>query len=409
MKKLLVILALLAFAATSFAVELKLSGDFYVRGSYISIDTDETNGVDEKYSYYDQDMNLWAKLVVDENTWVTTRFAIHDENWKDDSEDEADDDFTAERVWMTHKFSTGTTLDAGLMTGAGWGTAFGNDTGGKYRIKFTQALPYGSLVAFVQKNTEKGAELKYKDAEKDDSDTYGLGANIKAGDFKIMPLVTYMNNSAKYLDNGTDAQKTWRADVAFTGKVGMVGFEGEFSYVTMNDDDNSSLDFDVYGVYLNGYAMVDKVKVGAIVAYGSYDKDAKKGYDFEDDFDSTLVLGDWLQLGDDYAYGYGTKGESDLVGMTLLQLYAKTNVTDKLSVNASLSYVFSNQEDNEYEDVKAYEVDLGASYAITKNLTYSLAFGYAQVKDIIENNGLTDEDKFDLKAIRAYHKIALTF
>ncbi|KAA0258330.1 hypothetical protein FHQ18_04000 [Deferribacter autotrophicus] len=408
MKKFLVFLALLAFAATSFAVELKLSGNFYVRGSYIKngSDLDGDKKVDlqtsnaPSFSYFDQDMNLWAKLVVDEDTWVTTRFAIHDEDWKNANENDTDDNIAAERAWLTHKFATGTKLDAGLMSGGGWGTAFGNDVGGKYRVKITQALPYGSLVAWVQKNAEKGKELQYKDAEKDDSDSYAIGLTFKAGDITIKPLVVYTVDSAgtnnAYVDNSTDGKKTTSFDIAAMGKFGVIGFEAEFDYDNVEFDKNYGTDYDVYGIYVNAYTMIDKVKVGGIFAYGSYDKDAQKGYDFDDDFDLTLVLSDWV--------GFG--GGDGLTGMTAYQVYAKAPVMDKLTANASLTYVTSNQEGNStttnyLEDATAYEVDLGAAYTIKKGLVYSVAFGYAK----IDLDGQSDPDP----VIRAYHKISLSF
>ena len=228
--------------------------------------------------------------------------------------------------------------------------------------------------------------------------------------------------------------------LAFNGDLGAVSFESEFNYKmwTAESEDTSDLDEDweTFGIYLNFYKALDAFTPGIVIAYGSYDDtlykkanselaaveadgaaaaaalaggdvptalalqasarlharnailagtlaDTYQSFDFEDDFDSTIILGD------EFCWG---GGGDDLMGMTLIKLYAddiKTGIKP-LTLFGYAAYVMSNQDDTDYEDATAWEVAFGSNYAITSNLNYSVYGAYADMDYDVD--GIDDPD-----------------
>jgi len=226
--------------------------------------------------------------------------------------------------------------------------------------------------------------------------------------------------------------------LAFDGELGPVSFESEFNYNDYKlEAGDGAIDEDWYtwGAYLNVWKALDSMTVGATFAYGSFGKSQYKdftgiiaaaqddidinipgaiaaglmtpeegaaaitklkgaqalakgirdstAFDFEDDFNSTVILGD--------EYCWGGNGD-DLQGMTLLKLYVndiKTGI-DPLTLYTYAAYVMSNQKDNAYEDATAWELSLGAAYKITDNLTYSVYGAYADIN--YDVTGIDDPD-----------------
>ncbi len=219
----------------------------------------------------------------------------------------------------------------------------------------------------------------------------------------------------------SDGLKVMVAYCGFRGEVAGLGFEAEVDYKDHKCDweDAATVpighpkapdDFALYGFYLNAWKQLDMAKVGAILAYGSYDADAMWGagqaFDFEDDFDSTIILGD--------DYCLGGSGD-DLQGMSLIKLYANIAATDKITVSPSAAYIISNHEKSTkygdttetLEEATAYEFDLEGSYKITDNLSYTIGGAYAKV-DLakVATSGVIDDPD---EAYLLFHKLNFNF
>ncbi len=417
MKKLLVImLGLMLAAGSAYALETEISGDFSVRGQGLG-EVDLNDAADVDFYTIDQDLNILTKISVDDNTFVSFRTAIHDETWQDTSDNwttgNRDADISVERSWMGHTFAnTDTKLEVGLMTGNAWGTAFGDAATGVYKIQAQQKLDFGMLVAYIQKEAEVGGSDEAEDSEDDDGDTYAVGLVMPINNITISPIIGYSNRSDLLRDTDNDGVQVFSIDVAVTGTFNNIGFEAEVDYESYSLDTGATPpqgdvlpgatdDFALWGAYLNVWAQLNQTKLGGLIAYGSWDDDSDVmvGYDFDDDFDKTLVLGDQIGFGDDSA-----ASQDGMTGMTLLQIYVDHAFNEKLSAGGSISYVLSNQEDDpRYEDATAWEIDVNGAYKITDNLTYSVAAGYASVD--FDVTGLSDPDP----AWRAFHKLSLTF
>lgn len=427
MKKLLVVLMTLAFAASAFAVDVKLSGNFEVVGNKLkgyNLQTSD-NAANGQNDYWEQDMNLTSVFVVDSATSITLKAAIHDKTW-DNTTGTGDDDITIERAYLTHKFNDMFTLTAGDQDFYAWGTSFADDKSGGEGVKLHVKIPTGKVVLAALKIAENGSNT-VKDNEKDDADVYKVGYVGKFGPVSIMPAYTMKNISSSNTDKGSSGDKWNNIELAATGDFGMFGFEAEYVSHNVSKDATAvnsidDKDYSVYGLYANVFAKIDKIKVGGLYATGSVDEvsnaGTKKyyGFDFDDDFDSLVVLEDGVEFGSGAgttASGTGSSAEHGLVGMNVYQLYVDAALTDKISAFASYSLVTSNfksgQMSGSYylDDMTATELDASVAYALSDAVTYTAGFGMAKVKDV---KTTVNGNKQDLETIsKLYHKIAVKF
>ena len=453
MKKLFITVLLVLFATSVYAeVNFPLNGSFHGRGQYWSHEATSSTGFGAPipngtasdtvtFGVYDGDLNLYPKIKMGSTT-LTMKLAIKDETWDKPEGDrtveydsatglvekvyDQDDNIKVERLYLTHYFSNGVILDVGLMDGGAWGTTFGETVSQKYRVKVMHTkTPIGMVGVVLEKNTEQNGYTAggnyIKDSEKDDDDSYGLFMVTKAGDIFIKPLLFYVHNSSNVpgipalgLDYDDDGVNVLYFALELSGDLGNgLGFESELGWKQYDVEDLQALaplnpacanakDADVYGAYLNVWKNLDAAKVGTILTYGSWDDKAGAtgagmGWDYGDDFESNLILGDWV--------AWGSSSGNDLEAATMIKLYAADikSPVDKLTFHGSVSYIMSNQKDNVYEDATAWEIDLGGTYAITDNLAYRFQGGYADIS--YDVNGYSDPDPIMLLE----HRVQFTF
>lgn len=390
---------------------------------------------DNSFGFYEQDINLFPKISVGNTSlnfkiaitdvyWGASGAEGSEGVTQTDSFGGDDDGIQIERAFLTHKFDNGLMLDVGLMDGTAWGTTFADDTQAQWRVKLMGMTKVGMLGAVLEKNIEDGAFGLDQDAdwsEGEDRDSYGLFAISKVGDVYIKPLLWYVDANDAFPGSG-EGMTIFNPVLAFDGELAGLSFEAEFNY-KMYSFESSVIDEDweTLGIYLNFWKALDSMTPGIVLAYGSQDNSmAKKvnegktvlqtllagaelgdptaqarleafggeeaaegvldlydkinyltSFDFEDDFNSTVILGD--------EYGWG--GGDDLRGMTMVKLYVddiKTGM-DPLTISTYAAYVMSNEDDTDFEDATAWEIGLGAAYKITDNLVYSVYGAYADI------------------------------
>ena len=439
MKKVFLAFLLVLFATAAYAeVKFDMSGDFWGRGSYWWNQDylAQAAGADKvKYGFYDGALLLYPKITMD-NTSINMKIAMREQNWGAVNSNIADhatavggndyttstnnneDNISIERCYLTHKFNENSTLEVGLMDGQVWATSFFDYLVPRYRVLYTQMTPVGLIAGFVEKDAEIGNQF-VKNSNKDDHNVYGLAGITKAGSVYIKPLLYYVDNSALVLDQGTGGGKLFSPQLGLNGDLGVVSFEAELDYADYKFKDVSPYEKDapVWGAYVNFWKALDIGKPGIKLAYGSWNKNTGPlgkagggyGFDFLNDFKSNLILGGQgpnktyapgVTLGSTagfvhvsgkyFASASGTstfetiQESQDLLGFTLIKPYID-NVTTPikdLTCSASFGYMISNQKDTEWDGTKAYELDLGVAYKITKNLVYSIDAGYAKIKDV---------------------------
>lgn len=425
MKKALFILAVMLLCATTSFAEAKFSmtGNYWAEGKYW-FNYNAGPGTDADYSdssfgFYEQDINLFPKITVD-NTSLNFKVAITDTSWGSydgsekinqtvDDPNSDDNNMEIERAFLTHKFNDMFTLDVGLMDGTQWGTTFADDKQAQWRVKGTAVTKAGVFGAVLEKNKDHGKDTLDASGERGDIDSYGLYWVGKLGNVYLKQLLWYVDG----MDNDT-GYTVFNPVLALNGDMGAFSFEAELNYKlydTKVEAVNYDESFNTFGVYLNLWKALGNMTPGFIVAYGSVDKDAYNAaadlgtlagtlnnaalaasaakfaylsaFDFEDDFDSSIILGD--------EYCWGGAGD-DLQGMTLVKLYVndiKTGIKP-LTMFGYFNYVMSNQKDTAYEDATAWEACLGTNYAITSNLNYSVYGAFADISYDVA--GIDDPD-----------------
>lgn len=428
MKKLMIVLGVLLFAAGSAVAgaNVELWGNMEVEGNYYDNYYLAPNNT-ITWSDYEMEIELWLKLLASENTFVTTRFNMLDDIWAQGQGREVDidldrsgndDNIAVERGFLTHIFSNGTKLEAGLMDSDTWGTRFGDNLAGNYRIQATHETAAGTLIGFVQKDRENGSDQTFNnESEDDDSDQIGVGLKTTLGAINFMPQIVYAVDSNLVQDDDNDGRKTTTFTVAVSGGKDNLGFEGEFTYqnvdysgytvgLTPVDDAN------LFGVYANVWANMDANKIGLIFAYANYDDEAGQGFDMGDDFDVTILLDEavpYLFANAPFNVNLNPTFYGGLSGLTLAQVYANVAINNRITVMPSLTYFASSDDltvglNGPDVDANAYELNVGADYKITDMLTYSAAVAFAKIDAEV---GGADID--DIDALRFLHKLSLDF
>lgn len=441
MRKLLVVLMVVAFAATAFAVDVKLSGNFEVKGIYLENRDFSKNKSKSDYgteNWWEQDGAITAKIGVAKGTSFTVRGDFRDGTWGTEEmqakrpgkmANQAGTDesgFTVQRAFLEHDFGK-VQLAAGLMATGGWGTAFRNNVEGNYRIKLMVPVADGVLTFQTTKAYEGsngGNAHQYRDSGKDDSTQYGVDFIGKFDAFTYGVNVIYKNDSrvndgiaasSEFVVNPAatkgDSDAIDQFDLSFLlkGDFGQFGFESEFAYVNTNTDVKNAKDWNAFGAYINGFGTFDKATVGLAFVYTSVDKKTGKTLDYGDDFDVTFIV--------DEIEPFGDNGYDDLAGFTTFKPYVDFAVTEDLTVGASFAYAFSNFKKSTVRDGKAidlvtnktrlYEFDAYVSYQINSALNYTVKAAYLQADKLSADNGAT---KYNADPIYyASHTLSLAF
>lgn len=356
-----------------------------------------------------------------------------------------DDDMQIERAFLTHKFDNGLMLDVGLMDGTAWGTTFADDTQAQWRVKLMGMTSVGMVGAVLEKNIEQGAFGIDEGEDRDSYGLFAI-TKVGDIYIKPLLWYVDANDAFPGSGEGmTIFNPVLAFDGELAGLSFEAEFNYKM-YTFESDTLDVDEDWETLGIYLNFWKALDSMTPGIVLAYGSQDNSmAKKiaeaeterqgdvadlealvagfeaedpgamelvgsmggieaveatlagaqgleglygtinyltSFDFEDDFNSTVILGD--------EYGWG--GGDDLRGMTLIKLYVNDIKTgmDPLTLSAYAAYVMSNEDDTAFEDATAWELGLGAAYKITNNLVYSVYGAYADIS--YDVTGIDDPD-----------------
>jgi hypothetical protein len=382
MKKFLIaMLAVLFVAGAAYAAApaMDFSGMINTRGTYVSNET----GFDPDpgdYMYYDMEFDADLKINPTDKTSIFLNFEIHDEAFLaspgDSNAKTGDDNIVFKRAFGTYKFNDAWSTQFGLMTGTAFGTAFADSGNGAYRVRVDGMTDFGKVGVILQKLNEQGSQFATGDydAEADDSDAYFAYWVGKFGDMTPMVLLGYAPlgtlGANNFDEEAADATRMF-VTLAVMGSAGAIGYEAEFMYDDYTYASAAPLeDYSVMGAYANVWMNMDAMKVGAFLAYGSWDEDAEKGFYFGDDFYPGLGVGE-------YQF-FGTNTNFTWSGVTLVNVYLDYAFSDDLSTNANFSYWMSNETDTDYEDSTGMELTVSGAYSLAENVTYDLGLAYGQ-------------------------------
>lgn len=425
MKKLLVLILAMLFVGVGIASAsstLKMSGDYYVKGTYY--DNRAGTAIADpvaSYGQYDHEMTLDMVFAMTPYTKVAAKLELRDEIWgvattEDGGWSEGNTGLNpqgniyVEELYGQHTFMNHHTLIVGLVKTSTWASDFDNNKTEAYRVNYVFKTPLGPAFIYTEKyqtDSPLRGETLGIDA---DSDAYVTALYTKIGSVNVLPLFAYIDaeGSVPGLAGSALDFTILKFDLGFNGTINNIGFEAELIYTDYSYDTETpgfatvNGDYGMWGAYLNAWTQMDALKIGAFVAYGSYEEDVNKGFSFGSEFDGgsdSLMPGRAMLLGDEVAFV-----TANISSATMLAIYGTYNITEKASLSLFGAYVDSNVDltGNMWDGATAYEVNVIGEYKITPLLKYAAGAALAQVE---YGSGVTDPKK----AIEISHKLSFTF
>ena len=194
MKRFLLVVMILASAASLYAAELKVSGDANVRGLWDGVVPDK--GDKTSCNYFDYDVNINAALVANENATVNVKLTYDktvDGSGKVDmgSASAADAGLAVERAYINYKFFPFLQVNTGLMGGGQWASTFGDKEINVMRVQGIGALSEDMIFILTYEKQAEGGKQLVKDTEKEDTTACMASAKLKFGPVTVLPLFVY--------------------------------------------------------------------------------------------------------------------------------------------------------------------------------------------------------------------------
>jgi len=428
----------MAFSASAFAVDVKVSGSYYAAGVYLDksyLDEERTADEGQSTAFFFQRLRVGAELVVAPGLSLVTRFDAMERVWGGTRSNSATTtlqtnsagtQFENENIAWDYAFvkydSPIGQFRVGAMNGGTYGTVFSDGEEPRYRIKYyTPQYGIFSMTATLEKITDDSYTIVNTTGSVDaDSTNYTLTFDFKGKNWVGGMLYNYgVDNTKRPSDNYKIRKHTF--DPYFMGTFGPVKVQAEAKYdVGEWDYENATADKDInsFGAWIDAVATFGPVYVGGTFAYASGDQDDNDN-DVRDtvnggmDWSPTLIM--WNEDRARWVGSINTKAgtaatidgfNSTFGNAFLYQLRVGVKPVEKLDVCFSASYAQRDKTPDYYDDELGWEFDLTGTYKITNNLSYMLGAGYLITGDYFKGANEASEVENNYMII---NKLALTF
>jgi len=404
MKKLLTVFCALAlvaaFAMPAAAVDVKVSGEYFITGNYEDNPTmqsdNQTDSASSQWSH--QRFRPQIDFKVQEGLKLTVRMDIMEKYWGQSNEVNATNNPTGidndnetniefDRVFITANVGPGV-LYAG-ESDVDYGMKLNNFYGSGPRVKY--AVPFGGFVGEIIWTHKTEGDVG-TDVSAEDKDEYAIGLQykLKKGFVGFYNIYTY--------DQTTATATTWTNafEPYFSLKFGDVTLQGEFSYSW------GETDYDAAGTYdpdLGGFAMwlgadwkSGDLGVGGQFYYLEGDDSATADNEGSvarmglSPLGSLMMFNYWTNKyhGVNYSgalatnsWGYGANNN-----IMAAEVHVSYKVLPKLTLQAQYTYADTlEQVSGHMSEEYGSELDLTATYKIYDNLQYMVGFGYLWAGD----------------------------
>ena len=327
-------------------------------------------------------------------------------------------------LWMDYMSPIGK-WQFGRVLGGGWGTKFLDTTGNRDRIKwYPNFMPENfSMLLLYQKGAEKDAF----DGSTDEADVASYYAGITWKGFGQTDLAVWHN---RFDDDYSALGSYSNTEIWYAGNymLGPVKLVGEINYGFGDDGGTAgalstpSADIDSWGIMADASMQFDAFTIGGLFFWltGDVDPDGdNKGYigrnGVGNDWNPfAIATGDYMGLLNGDKNGYlgavsavigipqdevtdpdvYSAGNGMNPGAMALAAYAGFQFNEKLSFNAAAGYIWADETWEGIDDAMGFEVDLGLSYKLLDNLTYSATFGYMVPGDMFDDIASSINDAF---------------
>jgi hypothetical protein len=402
----------MAFSVSAFAVDVKVSGEYYVAGLYLDKVSLQNTPATYDTAFFIQRMRIGTDFIVADSLKLVTRFDAMEREWGMRGGDDADPNTGAgstsikprtqeniefDLVYVDYTSPIGL-FQVGYLEDYTWGTIWGNRATGPTAGQIKYFLPIGpvTMVFAYAKEADNSLSAKQKTvfAEDLDYDSYRVGPIFKfktdaaAGEAGILFIFNNIRN------HRADTVNPYRQDgyvfqPYFKTNIGPLFLQGELNYYTGKRYSETTLaqdqDIDALSFWLDGDAKFGIVGVGGSLAFvqgdnNSTDNKINNALTGGRDWDPCLimfnntVLNSWAGA----ITGYNsTSVNGEMSNAWFFQ--GRFNVTpdseSKFTAGMSVSYAFADKDLGSGTD-RGLEVDVTGTYKITNNLSYMLGVGY---------------------------------
>jgi hypothetical protein len=440
----------MAFSVSAFAVDVKVSGEYYVAGLYLNKtnvnDTDTYRTVKEKRidilsnlstAFFYQRLRVGTDFVVSPCLKLVTRFDALERIWGGTRNTEAEpptsaidsagsrsenENIAIDWAYVNYVSPIGT-FDVGIMNYGSTGTIFGNSSYPAGRIKYSYSMDPFTIGVDYSKIGDNSysvvnSSATWTDADKD---VYGIEGTYKWKDGKAGMKINYY----RYADQrvASNYLKTYFQFTPYAiAKIGPVALQAELNYATGKSkkyDSPSPSDVRLENIsgWIDATATFAPVYVGATIAYVSGEDpntaDVNEGGTLTggNDWNPCLIMFNYYDVanwvGPVYSYD-----SSLLTGPMTNAWFGQGRIgvkpTPQLDAMLSLSYAQADKKPSGYANgTYGWEVDLTGTYKITSNLSYMLGIGYLFTGDYFkghDHSGYKVNDDFTVM-----NKLTLTF
>jgi len=442
---------LLAFSTSAFAVDVKVSGEFYVGGLYlnkVNVNDKDYTSKDVTYfsnlstAFFYQRLRLGTDFVVSPSLKLVTRFDAMERIWggarsaagttaaADSAGTRAENENIAFDWAYVDYVSPIGIFDIGLMEDGRTGTVFGNSYTTLGRIKWKNTFGSFTLAADITKSKDQSYSAVATTTNYTDGDNtkYGLEGAYAWKDGKGGMKVTYYNYDESSPSSIGDYRKRYFVFTPYAlAKIGPVSLQTEINWATgkikydngvLNSDGLSEVSMDNLSGWIDATANFAPVYIGGTMAYVSGDdpntKDKQEGGTLNggQDWNPCLILFNYY----DAAYWAGTVSGYDSSKVTgpmsnawFFQGRAGVKPVADLDIMASVSYATADKKPKGFPNgTYGTEVDLTATYKITNNLSYMLGVGYLFTGDYFKGKDTGSSNKINDDYL-LMNKLTLTF
>lgn len=395
---------LMAFSTSAFAVDVKVSGEFYVGGLYLNKIKVSDEATNPSTAFFYQRLRVGTEFIVSPSLKLVTRFDAMERIWggarsdagttlaADSAGTRAENENIAFDFAYIDYVSPIGIFDVGLMEDGRTGTVFGNSYTTLGRIKWKNTFGHFTLGADITKSKDQSSSAVASATATDtDNNKYGLEGVYAWKDGKGGMKVTYY----RYAENKQSAnnKKTYLLFTPYAiAKIGPVNVQAEVNYATGNykeyDKPDSHVDVKLENLsgWIDATANFAPVYVGGTFAYISGDDpntaDRQEGGTLNggQDWNPCLIMFNYY----DVANWVGTVSGYDSSKVTgpmsnawFFQGRVGVKPIPELDAMLSVSYATADKKPSGYiGGTYGTEVDLTATYKITNNLSYMLGVGY---------------------------------
>ncbi|MCX5849596.1 MAG: hypothetical protein NTW65_09120 [Deltaproteobacteria bacterium] len=439
----------MTFCISAYAVDVKVSGEFYVAGLYLDkINLTQDVKPDPSTAFFYQRLRVGTDFIVSPSLKLVTRFDAMERVWggdrsissmgplstvsaKDSYETAAENQNIAiDWVYIDYVSPIGT-FDVGIMNDGATGTVFGNSYAPAARIKYSYTFaPFTINAAYTKvKDQSYSAYIStpFADGVTDaDNDKYGIEGVYKWKDGKAGININYYRYAEKRPDPvPTAAHNYKKAYFLFTpyatAKIGPVDIQAELNYATgkVKEYDNPSLGTDQkmenWSGWIDATANFAPVYLGGTFAYVSGDDPntpQQEGgtIDGGRDWNPCLILFNYYDR-TNWVGALAGNGTSTNSGPMTNALFYQGRVGVKpvtdLDIMASVSYANADKKPAGFVGGSyGWEVDVTGTYKITNNLSYMLGIGYLFTGDYFKGTAGASKVGDDYMVI---NKLTLSF